>query len=293
MNTTIASDLLMLLNQTGGSIPITLTTSTTTDWTQYITSIMIGSIFLLFYFGSIASIVIKEVIMKIKLKSLTRITKRHVILIKHTESSFFNMSMINQKTLSEIQKALLKFKGKPFDLILHTPGGEIFSAELISKILSTYPGGVRAFVQSFSMSGGTMLALSCNELYMGEGAVLGCTDPQIGNLFKYGSANSYDYIKKYKGKKAEDSTISFALLGRQYTNSIKEHLNKVINFPISPEQKGKLIDFLTNGKVEHAYQLDVGKLISFGIPVKLIPEKLQKKILKLLSHSGLEGVTYA
>lgn len=292
MNETIGQIIITGINASQG-IPISMTTTNTTNWSQLILSLVLSSFFLVYFFGQIFSMSLAEIKGKLILKRIKKLTGRNVLLIKHTMQDLFSASMINQDTLSKIQKALLRFKGKPFDLILHTPGGEIFSAELISKILSSYTSEVRALIPSFSMSGGTLLAMSCNKIYMGNGAVLGCTDPQLGSLFKFGSAKAWKYIKDFKGKKADDQTISFALMGEQYTKSIKEHLNRVIKLQMTPENKSRLVEFLTNGEVEHAYHIDQTLLGSFGVPVQTINPILQTKLIKLIISKGMEGVNYA
>lgn len=280
------------LNMTQNAIPLVVTMVQQTNWTQFLISLFIGSIFLLFFFGQAAGLGIMNILGQIKLYSIKKMTHRHVVLIKHTQAALFSQSMIDQSTLRDIQKAMLKFGGKPFDIIFHTPGGEIFSTMQISRLLKTYPGEVRAIIPSMSMSGGTMLALSCNKLYMSPTATLGPSDPQIGSLFKFGSAAAWKKIVKFKGNKAEDSSISMEMIGSQYTKTIRNYLNEVVDFGLSSRQKQDFIKFITSGEVEHAYQLTPQILNNFGFTINKIPEEAQKVLLKLISSKGLEGVTY-
>jgi hypothetical protein len=55
------------------------------------------------------------------------------------------------------------------------------------------------------------------------------------------------------------------MTGKQYTKSIAAHLNKIIDFDLNAQQKGKLIQFLTDGSIEHAYPLTISDLNNFGI----------------------------
>lgn len=276
-----------------GSIPLEVTLNSSTNWIQFATSIvttLIGAfgILLLLYFPQLIGTMKSG-----SLKILAKISKRNVILIKHTERGMFGGSMIDQSTLTKMSEIMNKFKGEPFDLILHTPGGEVFSSLALSRLLKQYPGQIRAVIPLYSMSGGSLLALSTKELVMTPNASLGPIDPQLGNLFKYGSAKAWEEIVRMKGKKAEDSTISFAMMGKQYTKSIQNHLNNVIDFNLSTSQKEKLVKFLTDGNVEHAYPLTPVDLKKFGIEPKIITNDKYLKILgKILSSQGKEGIRY-
>src|SRR5207244_538300 len=71
---------------------------------------------------------------------------------------------------------------RPLDLILHTPGGLVLAAEQIAKALVEHKGKVTVFVPHYAMSGGTLIALTADEIVMDPNAVLGPVDPQIGGL---------------------------------------------------------------------------------------------------------------
>jgi len=112
-------------------------------------------------------------------------------------------------------------------------------------------------------------------------------------LFKYGSARSWNKIVKFKGKRAEDSSISLAMTGSQYTRSIRQHLADTIDFGLSPAKKKALAEYLTNGDVEHAYPLTSVDLNRMGLPVKLMKNtELIKKFIKIISKVSGEGVTF-
>ena len=74
-------------------------------------------------------------------------------------------------------------KAKGLDLILHTPGGDIAATEsIVTYLKSIFKGDVRAFIPQISMSAGTMIAMSCKEIIMGEQSSLGPIDPQMGGI---------------------------------------------------------------------------------------------------------------
>jgi len=290
MNETIIQ-LINYLNNSGG-IPLKVTQTTqTASWQFYLTMVVSG--FFVFYFLIKAfgtSIVGNYAHLYLKLFRW-RNKSNNLLVIKHTRQDLFNASMIDRTTLEKIQSALIKFKGKPFDLILYTPGGEIFSAVYISRLLSKYQGKIRSFVPTFAMSGGTLLALSTDEIYMNDYSCLGAVDPQLGNLFKFGSARSWKEVLKVKGKKAEDSSISFKFIGEQYTKSMKILINELIQNKVLTKNKRRLINLLVSGEIEHSFNLTKDVLREFGMDIKDIPTKTNKELLNLIKNMP-EGVIY-
>lgn len=287
-----ATPIINFLNSTSG-IPLSITTITKVSWTQYIPTLLIGAFILLWMLSTLAKESTISILSKVSLRFMKKKTGRHIMIIKHTQGDLFNTSMIDQKTLRDVTLALNKFKGKPFDLVLHTPGGDIFSAIFISRLFKKYPGKIRAIIPLYAMSGGTLLALSCDEIYMSDTACLGPVDPQLGSFFKFGSAKSWDNILKFKGKKAEDQSISFAHTGQQYTKSIREHLINSMDFGLSKKDKRILSNFLTSGNVEHAHPLTKTDLQSFEMPIKNISDKkVLEKLIKFVGRTTNEGVTY-
>jgi hypothetical protein len=71
--------------------------------------------------------------------------------------------------------------GNDLDLLLHTPGGDMDSAEkLISLVHTTVDAGrLRIIVPDFAKSAGTLMALGANKIVMSDTSELGPIDPQI------------------------------------------------------------------------------------------------------------------
>jgi hypothetical protein len=286
MNETIAS---LLVN---GSIPLNVTLNSSTNWMQFLLTAFIA---MLTSFGILLLVYTPYLVGIIKggsLLKLVKFTRKNLVLIKHTEQAFLSSSMIDDTTLRDLTRIMNEMDGEDFDLVLHTPGGQIFSSLAISRLIKQYPGRIRAIVPMYSMSGGSLLALSCKELLMSPNASLGPIDPQLGSLFKFGSAKAWEEIVKFKGKKAEDQSISFAMMGKQYTKSIQAQLNTIIDFDLNTKQKNKLIQFLTDGNIEHAHPLTTTDLNAFGIQVCPIKNmEFLKAMSKMISSTGREGVS--
>ena len=74
-------------------------------------------------------------------------------------------------------------KGLGLDLILHTPGGRIAATQsIVNYLQKMFPGDIRAIIPQIAMSGGTMMACSCQSIMMGKQSNLGPIDPQLRGL---------------------------------------------------------------------------------------------------------------
>jgi ClpP class serine protease len=289
------TDVMMAINQSGG---LKITMDAAQNWDQFWITVIIaiiGSLFVVVLALSMIKADLSVVIAKIVLRKYKAITGRRALIIKHTVNELFNTSMITESTIRKVRKAMKDFKGEPFDLILHTPGGSVFASQLISSIIHTYPSQVRAVVPMYSMSGGTLLALSCDEILLSDTACLGPVDPQLGYLWRAGSARSWQEVINTKGKKASDESIQMAFEGNKYTGTIKDLIDNLLTDKIiNPIVRMQTVDKLTDGGMEHGRPLMIADLAEMSIPVKRTaedyPEEATELIEKILFSSFYEGV---
>lgn len=68
----------------------------------------------------------------------------------------------------------------PIDLVVHTPGGLVLTAEQIAGTLVRHSARATVMVLHYAMSGGMMIALAANQVLLAPSAVLGPVNPQIG-----------------------------------------------------------------------------------------------------------------
>lgn len=88
-------------------------------------------------------------------------------------------------------------KSKGLDLILHTPGGVVSATEaIISYLRRCFGTNIDAFVPQLAMSGGTLIACSCNKIYMGKQSSIGPTDPQFGTVAASGIVDEFERAKR-------------------------------------------------------------------------------------------------
>ena len=84
-------------------------------------------------------------------------------------------------------------RAKGLDLLLHTPGGEINATEgIVNYLRHAFDGNMRAFIPQMSMSAGTMVALACNEIFMGTHSSIGPIDPQVNGAPAHGIREEFE-----------------------------------------------------------------------------------------------------
>lgn len=87
-------------------------------------------------------------------------------------------------------------RSKGLDLFLHTPGGEVAATESIIDYLRAMFTDIRAVIPQLAMSGGTMIACSCDQIIMGKQSSLGPIDPQIGGMAAHGVIEEFERAVK-------------------------------------------------------------------------------------------------
>ena len=123
-----------------------------------------------------------DIVRRRYLQQFRELTNRNVILYysgwlqKHVSGTEINDEDKNgfMTVLHELNHS------EGLDLILHTPGGDTSATEsIVNYLRSIFGTDIRAFVPQLAMSGGTVIACACKEIYMGKHSSLGPIDPQI------------------------------------------------------------------------------------------------------------------
>jgi hypothetical protein len=281
--------LIEIINQTGG-IPLVIKTTTTTNWFQLLLTLLMGSFMVIFLLYKYGESFISNIISNIYLYKLKKKYDCEFIKVKHTEVSFFGGSMIDRNMALELQKKIYKIKKKNIFLILHTPGGEVFGTELISRIIRNSKKNIIAIVPLYAMSGGTLLSLSCDKIIMSEIASLGPVDIQIGGLFKRGAVRDWKDTLKYKGKKSDDETILITKMAKKYENSQKRMFEDLLRNKVPSNKLKETVSILTDGKLPHGYAFSSKELINMGLKIDKLPQKDMEIITKAIIKAK-EGVS--
>lgn len=152
-------------------------------------------------------------------------------------------------------------KDKPdIFLVLHTLGGDSLSSLMLAHAISTYPGQIYAFVPYVAMSGGTMAALACYEVWMQPVARLGPIDATITGF----STHTWRKLLAEKpGAAVQDLSFLLGVEAQTYEAGFAAELNNVARGESHREAARKL----ASGQYSHHYPVSFDVAKSIGINV--------------------------
>ena len=164
-------------------------------------------------------------------------------------------------------------KEKPIDIILHTPGGLVLSAEMIGAALKEHPAKVTAIVPFYAMSGGTMIALAADEIVMEDFSVLGPLDPQINGI---ASGALLNLLKKKPIESISDEMVILAELAEMALQEVQAYIQWFLEDKgLTEKQRETIAEFLVGGYVTHDHPLTLATLQGLKLPIRQgVPESV-------------------
>ena len=153
----------------------------------------------------------------------------------------------------------------PIDLILHTPGGLVLAAEQIAKAIKNHKAPVRVFVPHYAMSGGTLIALAADEIYMDPNAVLGPVDPQLGEL-PAASLVKIPEMKPYD--KIEDRTLVLIDMSKKAIKQVYDFVYWLLEDKMEKEKAEEVARLLSEGYFTHDFPITFERAQELGLNVK-------------------------
>lgn len=230
------------------------------------------------------------------LKSISKITGRNVI---SYYSCWLKMpgapnSSINDQDMNAFMNAVHGLdRTKGLDLILHTPGGDLAATEsLINYLRDIFQNDIRAIIPQISMSAGTIIALSCNEIIMGKQSSLGPIDPQLGGVACQSVLEEFETaVQEVKNNPA--SAAIWQVIFNKYNPTFITTCKKAIEWSekLMLDYKGKNIDeeklkdvFLNNKKsFSHSRHISKEKCKYVGLKITDLEnnQNLQDSVLSL------------
>ena len=155
---------------------------------------------------------IHDVIRRRYLKEVSEITGRNVIIYYSGWLQKENVAgiEINDEDKNGFMTVIHELdRSQGLDLILHTPGGEMAATEsLVEYLRSMFGTDIRAIVPQLAMSGGTMMACACKEIFMGKQSSLGPIDPHYGGIPAHGIVEEFKRAKKEISEDTSSSSIA-------------------------------------------------------------------------------------
>lgn len=186
-------------------------------------------------------------------------------------------------------------KDTPIALVLHTPGGLVLAAAQIAFALKKHPAKKVVIIPHYAMSGGTLIALAADEIWMDPSAVLGPLDPQL--TVQQGMtvpAPSIIKVAREKGEKASDQTLIIADIAEKALQEVHDMIVKLLDDKMGREKAEKLARMLTEGRWTHDYPITFDAAKELGLPVKdtIPPEVYSLMQLYPQTHQQRPGVEY-
>jgi len=188
---------------------------------------------------------------------------------------------------------------KPIALILHTPGGLVLAATQIAEALKRHKGRKIVMIPHYAMSGGTLIALAADEIWMDYNAVLGPLDPQLMSP-RGVSLPAPSILKAVEAKGAQNVSDEILILADMASKALKQIQDIIVNLVkdrLGEEKAKELAKILTEGKWTHDYPITAEKALEMGLPVKIgIPEEVYALLelypQTLQARPGIEYIPY-
>lgn len=230
---------------------------------------------------AIQPIIKQRLLENARMKLIAEIEKQRgsrVILLVHRQETmsflgFPIMRFIDINDSEEVLRAIhMTDDDMPIDLVVHTPGGLAIAATQIARALSKHKGKVTVFVPHYAMSGGTLIALSADEIVMSEHAVLGPLDPQLGQM---PAVSVLNVIQKKPIHEIDDNTLILADQAEKALRQMKETIVEIVSRSHPPEKAKEIAEKLVSGKWTHDYPISAEEGKEMGLPISTdIPKEI-------------------
>lgn len=217
------------------------------------------------------------------IRRLEKKTNATVISLVHKQPKkmfdIFKVPMITLDDSNAILKALKEIpNNRVIYLILHTPGGMVIAAEQIARAIKARAGVVEAFIPQYAMSGGSLIALACDKIHLGDSALLGPLDPQliVGMFDQYPCASLLKALKVENANR-DDRTLVYGDVAEKAIKQMKITVEEILEEKYGTEKAKKLACQLCDGNYTHDYGIDLMKAKALGLDVDNdMPEEIYK-----------------
>ncbi|WP_435101752.1 SDH family Clp fold serine proteinase [Halarchaeum sp. P4] len=153
----------------------------------------------------------------------------------------------------------------PIDIILHTPGGLVLAAKQIAWALAEHPADVTVYVPHYAMSGGTLLALTADEVVMDRNAVLGPVDPQLGG---YAAASIRNAVERKDPSDVDDETLILDDMAEKALTQVERSVSELLEARgVEHAAAAELAETLSTGQFTHDYPIRVAEARDLGLDV--------------------------
>jgi ClpP class serine protease len=135
------------------------------------------------------------------------------------------------------------------------------------------------------MSGGTLIALACDEIVVDDHSVLGPVDPQLG---EYAAASIVAAVQ-WPGDH-EDRTIILADVARKALVQVEQLTRELLERRLPAQRAADVARLLASGTWTHDHPLQAGDLEALGLPIRRgVPDDEREFMLLFPPPRGRDG----
>lgn len=212
------------------------------------------------------------------MKTLEKKRKSRLISLIHRQEiiSLFGIPIYGYINIEDSEAVLRAIRmtpdDMPIDLILHTPGGLVLASEQIANALKKHKAKVSVIIPHYAMSGGSLIALSADEIIMDKNSVLGTVDPQLG---MYPAVSVLKTVKRKSFDEIDDSTLIMADVAEKAMSQIYKFVKSLLLVNQDEKDAERIARTLSNGKYTHDYPITFEEAKEMGLNVSSdIPEEV-------------------
>jgi ClpP class serine protease len=193
-------------------------------------------------------------------------------------------SSINIEDSEAVLRAIrLTPADQPIDMILHTPGGLVLAAEQIARALVRHKGRVTVFIPHYAMSGGTLIALTADQIVMDPNAVLGPVDPQIGGA---PAASILAVLERKPPAQISDEMLVLVDMAGKAQRQVRAMTAEILGRRMPPEKSDALAATLSEGRWTHDFPITVEAGRSLGLPISVEMPPAIYQLMDLYPQTG-------
>jgi ClpP class serine protease len=242
-------------------------------------------LWLFFILASLQPTVARQFLLLQRRRALSDIAKQRgatVITLIHRQEtmSLLGFPLVRFIDIDDAESVLRAIRetpsGRPIEIILHTPGGMVIAARQIAAALADHDAQVVAVVPHYAMSGGTLIALACDEIVIEAHAALGPVDPQLDQV----PAASLVEVARMPGDR-DDRTLIMADVGRKAIAQVEGFVARLLEGRMEPARARAVAGLLATGTWTHDHPLQPPELRALGLPVKVGVGAVERELMML------------
>jgi membrane-bound ClpP family serine protease len=191
-------------------------------------------------------------------------------------------SCIDEGTLQDVLDAIERARKekKKLMIVLHTPGGYLFSAQRIADVLVEVKDiETVAVIPVYAMSGGTLIVLPVKRIIATDFAVVGSLDPQIRYEGSYLSIRDMVIVRDSVDE-VNEKYATVVETGKRIIREMREQMIRYLSsFGLDDERVVEIVNEMLN-RHSHSYGLLVREVLGFKF--ERMSDEMYRDVMRLV-----------